>query len=137
MTKSASILGTDNCSSTTSAIRGTTTWTTSYYDDSATNASTRFVLSIILFYINMFVNGILNYNHINVYRLFFFIEVMAVPMTMQQGYTAPVLTPAGAPPMYTTIPAAPVAAQMAPAQARSMPNPTVQQPGDPAKGTIG
>ena len=85
----------------------------------------------------MFVNGILNYNHINVYRLFFFIEVMAVPMTMQQGYTAPVLTPAGAPPMYTTIPAAPVAAQMAPAQARSMPNPTVQQPGDPAKGTIG
>ena len=62
---------------------------------------------------------------------------MAVPMTMQQGYTAPVLTPAGAPPMYTTIPAAPVTAQMAPAQTQPMPTPTVQQPGDPAKGTIG
>ena len=62
---------------------------------------------------------------------------MAVPMAMQQGYTAPVLTTAGAPPMYTTIPVAPVAAQMAPAQAQPMPTQTVQQPGDPAKGTIG
>ena len=63
---------------------------------------------------------------------------MAVPMTMQQGYTAPVLTPAGAPPMYTTIPAAaPVAAQMVPAQAQPMPTPAVQQPRDAEKGTIG
>ena len=67
-----------------------------------------------------------------------FIEVVAVPMAMQQGYTAPVVTPAGAPPMYTTIPAAPVATQMATPQAQSMPTPTVQQTGVPAeKGTIG
>ena len=51
---------------------------------------------------------------------------MVVPMTMQQGYTAPVLTPAGAPPMYTTIPAAPVAAQRAAPQTQPMPTPTVQ-----------
>ena len=60
--KSASILGTDNCSSTTSAIRGTTTWPTGYYDDSATNASTRFVLSIIL---EFFLNSANSVNRIN------------------------------------------------------------------------
>ena len=58
---------------------------------------------------------------------------MAVPMTMQQGYTAPVLTPAGAPPMYTTIPAAPVAAQRATSRTQPMPTQTVQQPGDAEK----
>ena len=58
---------------------------------------------------------------------------MVVPMTMQQGYTAPVLSPAGAPPMYTTIPAAPVAAQRATPQTQPMPTPTVQQPGDTEK----
>ena len=62
---------------------------------------------------------------------------MVVPMTMQQGYTVPVLTPAGAPPMYTTIPAAPVAAQRAAPQTQSMPTPTVQQLGDAEKETIG
>ena len=62
---------------------------------------------------------------------------MAVPMAMQQGYTAPVLTPAGAPPMYTTIPAAPVPTQMVAGQAQLMPAPTVQQTGEAEKGTIG
>ena len=62
---------------------------------------------------------------------------MVVPMPMQQGYTAPVLTLAGAPPMYTTIPAAPVAAQMAPAQAQPMPNSAVQRTEDTKKSTIG
>ena len=62
---------------------------------------------------------------------------MAVPMTMQQGYTAPVLTPAGAPPMYTTIPAAPVAAQRRAPQTQPMPTPAVQHPEDTEKGTIG
>ena len=65
------------------------------------------------------------------------IEVMGVPVMMQQGYNAPVLTPAGAPPMYTTIPAAPVATQMATPQAQPMPTPTVQQTGTTEKGTIG
>ena len=63
--------------------------------------------------------------------------MVAVPVAMQQGYTAPVLTPAGAPPMYTTIPAAPVAAQMAPAQAQPMPNSAVQRTEDTKKSTIG
>ena len=46
----------------------------------------------------------------------------------QRGYTAPVLTPAGAPPMYTTVPAAPVATQMATPQTQPIPTLSVQQP---------
>ena len=34
---------------------------------------------------------------------------MVAPISMQTGYTAPVLTTTGAPPVYATIPAAPMA----------------------------
>ena len=43
---------------------------------------------------------------------------------MQQGYTAPVFTPAGAPPMYTVAPAS----QMTAPQTQPMPTLSVQQP---------
>ena len=43
---------------------------------------------------------------------------------MQQGYSAPVMTPAGAPPMYTVAPAA----QMTAPQAQPMPTLIVQKP---------
>ena len=64
-------------------------------------------------------------------------EVVAVPVAMQQRYTAPVLSSAGAPPMYTTIPASPVSVQMEAGQAQPRQKAAVQQLEDTKNATIG